>query len=132
LISYKLKDLTFRVYNAKTKQITTMDKLPEDINKFSMLTHNDNEATDECLLEYAKNFKQWCYEFRFNKICSFRYNECYSDYTAVTRFFNRCCDYTKHEPITPLEYKWFEKCANFGLMYLKKENYIPILIFILD
>jgi hypothetical protein len=35
---------------------------------FEMLNVNDNKATDEGLLEEAKNFKQWNHELRFNKI----------------------------------------------------------------
>jgi hypothetical protein len=100
-----------------------MHKLPDSVNKFTMLNVDDNRATDEDLIEYAKNFKQWCYELRFNKICSYRYNECYSDYTAVTRIFNRYCDYKEHDQISPTEYKWFEKTANFGLQYLKQDDY---------
>lgn len=123
LISFKQKDLQFRVYDANTHTVSTMAKLPENINKFSMLTVEDNKATDEDLFKYAKDFMQWNRELRFNKICSFRYSECYSDFTAVTRFFNARCDYKDHEPITPTEYKWFEKCANFGLQYLKKKDY---------
>jgi hypothetical protein len=50
-----MKILQFRVFDARTNEITTMNKLPDDINKFEMLT-------DEDLLEYANNFKQWCHE----------------------------------------------------------------------
>lgn len=34
------------------------------LNNFIMLNHNDNDATDDDLTEYAKNFKCWCKELR--------------------------------------------------------------------
>lgn len=50
---------------------------------------------------------------------------CYSDYTAVTRNFNRFCQKFykgSHKLISTTEYTWFEKCANFGIQYLKEKN----------
>jgi hypothetical protein len=124
LISFKQKDDCHRVYDARTHTVNVMEKLPGDINKFKMLTHDDNKATDDDLKAYAKEFMAWNKELRFDKECSFKYSECFCDYTAVTRFFNARCDYKDHHPITPLEYKWFEKCSNFGLQYLKDENFV--------
>ncbi len=48
-----------------------------------MLTGDDRTATDDDLREYAKQFRKWNRELRLNKICSIRYSECYSDYTAI-------------------------------------------------
>lgn len=124
LISFVNKDEKFRVYDERTGIITTMDTLPDNINKFIMLTHEDNKATDEDLIEYSKNFREWNHQLRFNKICSCRYSESYSDHTAVTRFFNFRCNYKDHKPITPIEYKYFEKTPNSGIQYLRKNNYL--------
>ena len=123
LISFKLKDGQFRVYDARTHTVSTMEILPLSINKFKMLTNNDNTATDEDLFKYSKDFMQWNKELRFHKQYSFRYSECYSDYTSVTRFFNARCDYKTHMPISPTEYKYYEMCANFGIQYLEKNDY---------
>jgi len=63
IISYKRSDGTFQVYNGHTNNITTETILLRDIkSRFIMLSHNDNEATDEDLLEYAANFKRWAKE----------------------------------------------------------------------
>jgi hypothetical protein len=54
IISYKRSDGKFQVYNSHSKIITTESILPRYIkSRFTMLSHNDNEATDEDLLEYA-------------------------------------------------------------------------------
>jgi len=104
LISFKQKDGQFTVYDANTHTISTMVTLPDNINKFKMLNTKDNVATDEDLFKYAKDFMQWNRELRFDKICSFYYaKECYSDYYAVTRFFNARCNYKDHDPITKTE-----------------------------
>lgn len=52
------------------------------------------------------------------------YSNYYSDYTAVTCTFNRYCkkNYKIHEAICTTEYRWFERCANFGLQYLKEKD----------
>jgi hypothetical protein len=125
IISYKLLNGNFRVYSETTKEISEYEMLPSDIKKFIMLTGDDRSATDDDLREYVKHFRKWNRELRFNKICSIKYSECYSDYTAVTRTFNRFClkNYKNHDAITPVEYKWFERCANSGIQYLKKNNY---------
>lgn len=123
LIRYTENDGQFRIYDARTHTITTMKSLPLDINKFCMLTADNNKASDEDLLKYAKDFMQWNKELRFYKGISFLYSENYSDHTAVTRYFNSRCDYKDHEPITPTEYKYFEMCPNFGLQYLKRNDY---------
>jgi len=103
-----------------------MDLLPVGdgkLNKFIMLSHNDNEATDEDLTEYAKNFKRWCKELKHSRL-QIDYSIYYSDYTAVTCTFNRYCkkNYRNHEAISTTEYRWFERCANFGLQYLKEKD----------
>lgn len=123
LIYFKLKDGQYRIYWEETKVIETVSKLPRDIGKFIMLKVDDNTATDEDLKDYAKKFMQWCYELRYEKGFNFKYSEWHSDYTAITSYFNRCCNYKTHEPITPLEYKWFERCANYGIQYLRENDY---------
>jgi hypothetical protein len=59
IIGYKRSDGTFQVYNSHTNSITTETILQRDIkSRIIILSHNDNEATDEDLLEYAANFKR--------------------------------------------------------------------------
>ena len=122
IISFKQKDNKFRVLDGESLTVSTKDVIPRDIKKFKMLTVNDNEATDAHLFEYAKMFRGWCKELYDDKECSFYYSKCFSDYTAVTIFFNNRCDYKNHKNISPTEYKWFEQCANYGIQYLQKEN----------
>jgi hypothetical protein len=125
IISYKLLSGNFRIYSETTGEITECDMLPRDIKKFIMLSGDDRHATDDDLREYAIQFREWNRELKFNDICSIEYSECYSDYTVVTRTFNRYCkkNYKNHDTITPVEYKWFERCANSGIQYLKQNNY---------
>eukprot|EP01039_Chlorochromonas_danica_P011736 gene11736-13182_t len=88
-----------------------------------MLDTKDNEATDECLLEYAKKFKEWCEELK-NSPLKIDYANYHSDYTAVSCTFNTYCkkNYCDHEPITTTEYRWFERCANNGIAYIKEKD----------
>ena len=122
IVSYRLEDGKNRVYEPETDEITTMEKLPHDIGRFIMLNTQDNEASDEDLRKYANNFKIWSDELK-NSELNILYSECYSDYTAVSRTFNRFClkYYKDHEEITSIEYKWMEKCPNCGIQYLSSE-----------
>ena len=93
IISFKQANGRFRVCSSATKEIITMDLLPVGdgkLNKFIMLSHNDNDASDEDLTEYAKNFKRWCKELKQSRL-QIDYSNYYSDYTAVTCTFNRYC-----------------------------------------
>ncbi len=126
IISFKQSNGKFCVYNSATKEISTMDLLPignGKLNKFIMLNHNDNDATEEDLIQYAKHFKRWCKELMHSPL-KINYSNYYSDYTAVTCTFNRYCkkNYINHKPISATEYRWFERCANFGLQYLKEKD----------
>jgi hypothetical protein len=126
IISFKQANGKFRVYSSATKEISTLDLLPVGdgkLNKFIMLSHNDNDATDEDLIEYAKNFKRWCKELKQSRL-QIDYSNYYSDYTAVACTFNRYCkkNYRDHGAIRTTEYRWFERCANFGLQYLKEKD----------
>ena len=55
IISFKRGDGKFRVWSSSTEKIM-------------MLNHNDNEATDEDLEEYSKNFKRWFDELKVSKL----------------------------------------------------------------
>jgi hypothetical protein len=83
IIRFKQSDGKFRCYHSHTGKLTTEDLLPPTIRKFVMLSHNDNEATDEDLLEYAANFKRWCKELKQSRL-KIDYSNYYCDYTAVT------------------------------------------------
>lgn len=124
IISFKLNNGSFRIWNSSTKTITTMERLPTTVDhRFIMLDYKDNEANDEDLTEYAKHFIRWCKELK-NSSLNIDYKNYFSDYTAVTCTFNRYCkkNYSNHTSITPTEYKWFERCANYGIQYLKEQN----------
>lgn len=123
VIRFKQSDGKFRCYHSDTGKLTTEDLLPPNIRKFVMLSHNDNEATDDDLLEYATNFKRWCKELKESRL-KIDYSNYSCDYTAVTCTFNRYCkkNYKHHKPIITTEYRWYERCANFGLQYLKEKD----------
>ncbi|RZK10535.1 MAG: hypothetical protein EOO46_10425 [Flavobacterium sp.] len=129
IISFKKSNGKFRVYSSATDEITTMPLLPPGnakLRKFIMLKQSerdDNQPTDECLERYAKRFKNWCKELNDSHL-RINYANYYSDYTAVTCTFNRWSkkNYANHAPISATEYMWFEKCANFGIQYLKEKD----------
>jgi hypothetical protein len=129
IISFENGDGTFQVWDSASEEITTEKRLPEGndkLRKFIMLKqkeHEDNYATDECLAKYAKRFKVWCKELLESDL-KIDYMDFYSDYTAVTRNFNRFCQkYYKgiHKPISTTEHWWFERCPNFGIQYLDEK-----------
>ena len=123
-ISYEKYD-GYHVYFPETEEIKIMDRMPQDRNNFKMLNVNNNKATDNDLLEYAKSFKQWNDELKNNGIYSIEYDTCCNDYLAVTRTFNRFCKrfYNLHDSISPIEYKYYEKCRNSGLVYIKDNDF---------
>lgn len=60
ICSFKMEDENFRVWSRCTKKTTTMPIFPpgdRKLRKFIMLNCKDNEATDEFLEEYSKDFK---------------------------------------------------------------------------
>ena len=83
IISFKLNNGSFRIWNSTTKSITTMPKLPLIDHRFIMLDYKDNEANDKDLAEYAENFIRWCKELKDSSL-NIDYKNYFSDYTAVT------------------------------------------------
>jgi hypothetical protein len=127
IIRYQLKNGKHKVINSETKLIATEDTVPMGINRFIMLQQSDSEANDTFLVEYLDRFNGWCDEIQdkvFRYEAKFDYRECFSDYGAVVRVFNYYCkkNYKKHQPITPVEYKWFRWCHNGGIQYLRENN----------
>lgn len=122
ILSFKSHDGKFHVYHSETKKISVLDRLPGNISSFSMLTHEDNEATDEDLVAYVEKFEQWTNELLNNKIIMIDYKKAFSDYIAVTTNFNRLCKdkYIEHAPISAIEYSWMEKTPNCGMQYIDK------------
>jgi hypothetical protein len=127
LIYFETKFMDYRVYNPDTGEITTVAKLPRDCKKFEMLRYAKLGTTDEDLLAYAKKFKKWCAQLKKDSYCNINYAGKYCNYTAVTSNFNyrSAKNYRDHEPITTTEWRWFERCYNSGLQYLR-ENDITI------
>lgn len=129
-IEFKKADGTFRVYDASINQIIDMDYLPYNTTKFKMLSGDGRKPTDEDLLKYAKDFKQWCYELEHNSICKIYYSippprsVFTSDYTNITNKFNLFSKkyYKNHTQITYQEFLWYEACPNGSQQYLKDKN----------
>jgi len=123
LIRIKMKDGKHKVIDSKTKEIKIVDKLPPDISKFIVMQQNDSDVTDEFLTEYLDRFNNWCDEIQGHIIPDFDYRDSISDYGAVARVFNYFCKkhYGNHEPISPIEYQYFEACHNGGVQFISKE-----------
>ena len=125
IIYYELED-GYRCIDLKTRRIETRYVIPVELKRFSMLTFTNAEANDDNLRQYAKDFITWNRELKYQKqkIYFFEYTKSHSDNIAVCYFFiNQCEKYYKHHlPIEPLEYKWYEKCYNAGIGYLRKND----------
>jgi hypothetical protein len=126
-VYYQPSALTYRVFNSKTKKIKTVSSLPPDVSKFGMLRYKDLGENDDDLITYAELFEEWCEQLREDRYIKFDYSDCYCDYTAVTRMFNRKAGVhyqNSHEPICTTEWRWFERCYNSGLQYLRENDIV--------
>ena len=128
-----------RCYFSETKEIKSFEKLPENIHRYHLL--NGYEATDEGLIKYNDDFKNWVEEIKNET--NFNYINSYNDNKAVWNFFYYCSsvkklfnngkyknnikkedenkEYKKYidtfEDIDKIENKWIDACYNAGLMY---------------
>jgi hypothetical protein len=117
---YEKEDGTYRVYNSKNYKLETLDRLPSK-GTFHMMKGYD--ASDEGLISFKNDFKEWIKEIRYNKIFSIFYAKYYSHYSAVELTFKRLCKgkYEHFDPITLDEHDLHNKCFNGGLGYLNPE-----------
>ena len=120
-IRYKLGSGSFRIYNNETGEITTMKESP---TKYDFFVQSGYEASDEGLMEYAKDFKRWTEELYNNKVYKINYTNFHSHYTAVLYTFSNISKkkYSDHEPIGILEGKWIEACYNGSLQYCEPQT----------
>ena len=104
LISFKLKNIQFRVFDARTNKITTMNKLPDDINKLqNMRRILSNGVMSLDLIKYAVSDTM--------------------NVIQISRLLHVYLIDTVKVNMSPTEYWWIERSANFGIGYLKKKNY---------
>lgn len=96
------------------------DERYKQYTDFPMLFIED-DPSDKVLTEYLKNLKKWMYSAKLNRVYSIDFSKGHIK-AAQTTFFSLIKNYKQHEPITSVEYKWFERCANNALYYLKQDN----------
>lgn len=126
-IKYQLKDGSWRLLDSVTRKFTTMESFSKVSEpRFDMLAQSDGENTDEFALTYLDRFNKWCDEIKGIVIRSkigdkeYDYRNQFTDVYNVARVFNYYCgrNFKNHEQISPVEYRWMQKCNNAGLMYL--------------
>ena len=130
LVWYKTANEEFRIMLSESRQISTVEKLPNNINQFEM--NDKSKAIDENLILYCDNIKIWrdeivrCLLLKipfdyfdnsfFNEDLSIFYrhhsnNVC----TFIKRFLKS--DYKTFDIITKIEESYYLKCNRGGLMY---------------
>lgn len=120
-VYFKLNHYEARVYNSKTKEITTMNMSDVYKLKKRYAVIGDYEPTDEGLKIFLKDFISWVSEIRNNDIFKFEYLKHASHPAVAIDLFKRLCHekYEDMEDIDQIEYKWIESCNNAGLQYCK-------------
>lgn len=130
---YELHDGCYRIINSKTEIIETVERLPWNISTFYLTKPYD--ATSEDLLRYCKDILIASEQLKTNKLIkNFDYIQPYkkTDGTFkyqthginIERLFKITCKgkYEDHEPITPIEASYFDRCNNGGLTYCCEEG----------
>jgi hypothetical protein len=123
---YITKQDRFRVYDSVTKIISNMDKLPSPKTGYSQFhVLKGYNSTDEGIIQFAADFKQWVSELKTSKVLKVYYDKYYNHNDAVTNTFKRLAKdlYEHHEPINPVEKKWMDSCYNAGIMYCSPGEY---------
>jgi len=103
--------------------IKTIDKYDPQYKDYgkNYLKFIEGKPNDQMLKDYLVQFKKWCYSAKLNRVYSVDLTQ--GDIFAMRQvFFSLIQNYKKHEKITATEFKWFEKCANNALMYLREKD----------
>jgi hypothetical protein len=127
IVYYKLKNNNFRSWNSKTETCSEISFLPNDISNFYLSQGYD--PTDEDLHRYGKDLYLASEELKTTKLITFDYIEPFitengkisprthfSNIETVFKILSKG-KYEHHEPISYIEYSWFERCYNAGLQY---------------
>lgn len=104
----------FRVYNSDTKQITTMENIPNDKTSKRFYVTKPYENTDESLLQYVKDFEISVKQLREDDTFKFDYTFAYNHNVATMNLFHQTCKgkFEDHQKQEPLEYYYSKKCNN--------------------
>jgi hypothetical protein len=134
---YKNSNNTFTTYYYNTKQIETVEILPNNINQFELNDKSYEEVNDDALIDYSKNIVQWRNEivkcktitnpfdyFDNNFVVNgktFYRNHHNNILTFIKRFIDS--NYKKFEEITLLEESYYLRCNRGGLVYCNRGIY---------
>lgn len=115
---YYEKTDSYRMYDTETKQFTTIDRLPYDKQIFYVFK---NYASDEKLLKYIEDLKQWSKELKEEtKIDYLKFRTHTGAVQLIVK--NLCETFDDFEDIDAIEASWIERCSNCGLQQLLKKG----------
>jgi len=127
IVYYKLNNNNFRCWNSKNDTCSEIKYLPSNISNFKMT--KGYEPNDEDLRRYGKDLYSASEELKTTKLITFDYikpfitkdgkispRTHFSNIETVFKMLSKG-KYEHHEPISSIEYSWFERCYNAGLQY---------------
>jgi len=122
IISHQLSDNKYRYIHSKTGKITISSTLPNIDRRYQQ---QRGKTTEEDLIEYAKNFKQWVREMKSTKGYRINYLNYYLDSYATYNIFHMLSDINLKDmtPVSSEEYEWISKCSNSAIQYCKPGEY---------
>jgi hypothetical protein len=115
---YFEKNDDYRLYDTETKTFSTVERLPYDKQIFYTF---DGYASDEGLLKYIDDLKQWTKELKeTTKIDYMKFRTHNGAIPLIVK--NICKEFDNFEEPDVTEATWIEKCNNSGLQMLLKEG----------
>ena len=124
---YTLASGSFRYITSNSDEINTYDKIPDTVtHKFFMFS--GYEASDEGLVKFTADFKQWCHELKHNDIYKIYYTYYYTHQMAVETVFKKICNENedkrypkwKIEEVSEIENQYMSLCNNGAIMYCEE------------
>ncbi len=124
-IYFNLNNGKFRLYDSRSKTITTVDNLPSEKGAKTFSLTKPYTTTDTEIIRYVEDFDISCDQLLDNDIFSFNYKFAYNHNVAVMNFFNQTSKgkIDHHKEQTETEYKWSKKCRNSAPLYCNKGTY---------
>ena len=147
-IFVKMADEEYRIYNSQTSKYSTVERVPDDKNRFEVFKGYDNEILkkaenkkpitnadyDKVLELYHDDFVIWIEELKHNDILKIHYDKYKTHNYAVSATFKRLCKgkYEHFDTITCKEVFWYRECYDAGQIWCiptfdeTKQKYVPI------
>jgi hypothetical protein len=86
-----------------------------------ILKYVEKKPCDKVLTDYLVDYKKWIFSAKLNRVYSIDFTR--GDVQACQQtFFSLVKNYKQNEKIIATEFKWFEKCSNNALYYLKQDD----------